>query len=40
MSSASKYGSTFDEWMREVERIMVSKIGLGPNDMTDATWRD
>ena len=40
MSDVSKYGSTFEEWMRAVEHVMVMKIGLGPNDMADARWRD
>ena len=31
---------TFGEWMNKVNRIVVSAIGVGVNDLPDATWRD
>ena len=31
---------TFDEFMKECDRICTARIGVGIHDMPDLTWRD
>ena len=30
----------FDEFMQEVDKCLISKLGLSSNDIADAPWRD
>lgn len=30
----------YDEWMKEVDKIMISVFGLAHDDLPDVLWRD
>ena len=30
----------FDKWLRECDKIVSNKLGIGLHDLPDATWRD
>jgi hypothetical protein len=31
---------TFNQWMKEVDKILVANLGIGSSDMRDRNWRD
>ena len=31
---------TFEAWMRRVDQLVVSKVGVSVHDLADAPWRD
>lgn len=33
-------GRTFDEWLAEVDRILIRMVGLSSADLADAPYRD